>query len=350
MIGVSLTIEDRIFSGWTSLQASSAIDAIAGEFNISAEQSGGVLLYPGASAVLKLENQVVCSGYITGSTSNISANECGLSLKGADKTVDLAECSVIAEPDEWFNLNLYEIAVKLCQPFKIKVVNQVSDTGDAFKSFKIQPGETVFDALDRAAKARAVLVTSDTSGNLVLTRAGLNGSADDLVYGENILEAVLNSDWSNRFSNYVVKNQTVMTDDTQENANASGTSEDLNVKRYRPLLQVIQNTENGIAVSELAAWEACVRSGCSASVEITVQGWAQTNGLLWQKNTFSRVYIPRFGINANLLIKQVSFSLDNDGAKTRLFLVNPDAYKRLPIVKKTKDAGGLLPPDAIEIK
>ena len=71
MIGVSLTIEDQIFKGWTSLQASSAIDAIAGEFNISAEQSGGVLLYPGASAVLKLENQVVSSGYITGSTADI---------------------------------------------------------------------------------------------------------------------------------------------------------------------------------------------------------------------------------------------------------------------------------------
>lgn len=350
MIGASLTVDGMIYKGWTALQAVGAIDAIAGEFAVSAEQAGDIMIYPGASAVLKLENQTVCSGYIGRTAANLSANDCGLTLGGADKTVDLAECSVMAEPDEWFNLTLCEIAIKLCAPFKIKVVNQVGDTGEAFKSFKIQPGESVFDALDRAAKARAVLATSDEAGNLVLTRAGLNGTAESLIYGENILEAAFSADWSNRFSDYTVKNQTSLIDDTQESANATGTSRDLNVKRYRPLLQVVQNAEAGVSVSDMAAWEACVRSGCCAGIDVTVQGWAQSDGVLWRKNTLSRVSIPRWGVDAKLLIKQVVFSLDKAGAKTKLTLVSPDAYKRLPVVQKSKDESGLLPPDAIEIK
>lgn len=350
MIDASLIVDGTVYKGWTTLQAVSAIDAIAGEFAISAEQSGDIMIYPGASAVLKLKNQIVCSGYISRAGVDLSMTDCGLTLGGADKTVDLAECSAIAEPDEWFNLNLHEIAAKLCSPFKIKVVNQVGDTGETFKSFKIQPGESVFDALDRAAKARAILVTSNETGNLVLTRAGLNGTAESLIYGENILEAAFSADWSNRFSDYTVKNQTSLIDDTQESANATGTSRDLNVKRYRPLLQVVQNAEAGVSVSDMAAWEASVRSGCCAGIDITVQGWAQSDGVLWRKNTLSRVSIPRWGVDAKLLIKQVAFSLDKAGAKTKLTLVSPAAYKRLPVVQKAKDESGLLPPDAIEIK
>lgn len=350
MIGASLIVDGMIYKGWTTLQAISAIDAIAGEFAISAEQSGDIMIYPGASAVLKLKNQIVCSGYISRAGADLSTTDCGLTLGGADKTVDLAECSAIAEPDEWFNLNLHEIAVKLCSPFKIKVVNQVGDTGETFKSFKIQPGESVFDALDRAAKARAILVTSNETGNLVLTRAGLNGTAESLIFGKNILNAAFSTDWSNRFSDYTVKNQTSLIDDTQESANATGTSRDLNVKRYRPLLQVVQNAEAGVSVSDMAAWEASVRSGCCAGIDITVQGWAQSDGVLWRKNTLSRVSIPRWGVDAKLLIKQVAFSLDKAGAKTKLTLVSPAAYKRLPVVQKAKDESGLLPPDAIEIK
>lgn len=350
MIDASLIVDGTVYKGWTTLQAVSAIDAIAGEFAISAEQSGDIMIYPGASAVLKLKNQIVCSGYISRAGADLSAADCGLTLGGADKTVDLAECSAMAEPDEWFNLNLHEIAVKLCSPFKIKVVNQVGDAGEVFKSFKIQPGESVFDALDRAAKARAVLVTSNETGNLVLTRAGLNGTAESLIFGKNILNAAFSTDWSNRFSDYTVKNQTSLIDDTQESANATGTSRDLNVKRYRPLLQVVQNAEAGVSVSDMAAWEASVRSGCCAGIDITVQGWAQSDGVLWRKNTLSRVSIPRWGIDAKLLIKQVAFSLDKAGAKTKLTLVSPDAYKRLRVVEKAKDESGLLPPDAIEIK
>lgn len=350
MIDASLIVDGTVYKGWTTLQAVSAIDAIAGEFAISAEQSGDIMIYPGASAVLKLKNQIVCSGYISRAGADLSAADCGLTLGGADKTVDLAECSAIAEPDEWFNLNLHEIAVKLCSPFKIKVVNQVGDTGETFKSFKIQPGESVFDALDRAAKARAILVTSNETGNLVLTRAGLNGTAESLIFGKNILKAAFSTDWSNRFSDYTVKNQTSLIDDTQESANATGTSRDLNVKRYRPLLQVVQNAEAGVSVSDMAAWEASVRSGCCAGIDITVQGWAQSDGVLWRKNTLSRISIPRWGVDAKLLIKQVAFSLDKAGAKTKLTLVSPDAYKRLPVVQKSKDESGLLPPDAIEIK
>lgn len=350
MIDASLIVDGTVYKGWTTLQAVSAIDAIAGEFAISAEQSGDIMIYPGASAVLKLKNQIVCSGYISRAGADLSTTDCGLTLGGADKTVDLAECSAIAEPDEWFNLNLHEIAAKLCSPFKIKVVNQVGDTGETFKSFKIQPGESVFDALDRAAKARAILVTSNETGNLVLTRAGLNGTAESLIYGENILKAAFSADWSNRFSDYTVKNQTSLIDDTQESANATGTSRDLNVKRYRPLLQVVQNAEAGVSVSDMAAWEASVRSGCCAGIDITVQGWAQSDGVLWRKNTLSRVSIPRWGVDAKLLIKQVAFSLDKAGAKTKLTLVSPAAYKRLPVVQKAKDESGLLPPDAIEIK
>lgn len=339
-----------VYEGWTSLEAAVSMDAIAGEFSLSAVRPEGVEIEPGAEASLVIDGQTLIDGYIWSDNLSISAKGEKITVRGGDKAGDLAECSAVHTPDEWFGLDLCEIAQKVCAPFDVGV-KPLTDVGEPFKAFKVQPGETAFELLDRAAKARAVLVTSDTSGNIALTRAGDAGKAGSLIYGQNILSAERSYDMSRRYSVYTVKNQTPLYETGAEETNAVGESSDRGVTRYRPLLMVVQNSETGVSVHELAAWEASVRAGMAAVLDVTVEGFTDENGELWRKNALSFVRIPRWGIEDVLLIKEIRFTLDDkNGALTRLKLVRPDAYKRLPVMPKTKDAGGLLPPDAIEIK
>jgi prophage tail gpP-like protein len=63
------------------------------------------------------------------------------------------------------------------------------------------------------------------------------------------------------------------------------------------------------------------------SAEITVAGWRQGDGSLWQPNQLVAVYAPWLGLDRDLLVSSVEFASDaHAGTTTTLQLVHPDAY------------------------
>ena len=59
------------------------------------------------------------------------------------------------------------IVQALVQPYGISVAVE-TDIGAPFRKFRIDEGETVFEAVERACRFRAVLPLSDGAGNLIL--------------------------------------------------------------------------------------------------------------------------------------------------------------------------------------
>ena len=80
---------------------------------------------------------------------------------------------------------MQQIASDIAGEYGVQVRAQV-DTGAPFLDFQLQQGETAFAAIERMARLRAVLVTDDEDGSLVITRAGKNGASTALVLGQNI--------------------------------------------------------------------------------------------------------------------------------------------------------------------
>jgi prophage tail gpP-like protein len=180
------------------------------------------------------------------------------------------------------------------------------------------------------AKVRAVLMMSDGHGGLLITRAGKSLAATPLVEGQNIKAIDATFSDKERFSRIVVKSQVPGSDDIDGDSarSLSGVAVDPEIKRYRPLIVMAETDLNTKQCQERANWEVSTRRGKGTRVEVTVQGWRQTNGQLWDINSLVLLRSPSVRLNRQMLIAATEFTLDNDGGHiTRLSLVRPEAYE-----------------------
>jgi prophage tail gpP-like protein len=239
----------------------------------------------------------------------------------------------MVEPGEWHGLRLEDIVAELTSPFDIDVRLE-TETGSAFDRFRLQPGETAWEAIERACRMRAVLAMSDGAGALVLTRAGVSGAASDLLMGGpdgNILSARRRDDWRDRFSDYVFLAQRPGTDDGQpaDFAHVRASAMDPEVRRSRPLMTIAEDVSDGIALQRRARWEAIVRRGRSSQIEVTVQGWTDRSRRPWAPNHRVRLIDRFLGADEERLITEVRYRLSEAGAVSSLTLSDPDTFEVL---------------------
>lgn len=205
---IKLYLNGLIFTGWKSLSITRSLEAMSGRFELGiavrAEDDVSVLKV-GAALMLEINGERAITGYLDELNQSISGEDKSVRISGRDKTADLVDCSVIHNSYHFKNQNLQEIASTLCMPFGIDVVwaVQSQDAAEKIPVWQVEPGETVFDTLTKAARHKGVLVTSDVNGNLVFTEPSTE-PVGELILGQNLLELELTDSWANRFSQYRV--------------------------------------------------------------------------------------------------------------------------------------------------
>ena len=205
---------------------------------------------------MKFGPDVLITGYIDTIDIDLTDTYCRLNVSGRDKTGDLVDSSAIHGSGQWKRARLEQIVRDICKPFGIEVLVQ-TDTGDAIDSFSLDDGEKAFDAIDRAARAKAILVTSSPTGQLVLTRASETLIETKLVEGLNIRRISARHTWARRHSEIRMKAQ-VAGNDNQFGATAAhiqAKASDPEIDRYRPL---IIHSEQGLSNAEA---KACAMGG-----------------------------------------------------------------------------------------
>lgn len=346
---VQLLVDGMIYAGWKKAGVTRAMDAASGTFSLSvtdrwSSNSQPFKINPGSSCEIRVAGETIITGYVDLVRPSFSATDHTIEVQGRDRSADMVDCSAVHKPDEWKRLTLLQLAEKLAKPFGIGVKAE-TDVGSAIDLVKLQQGETALEALNRHAKMRKVLVMPDGKGGILLTRAGVRRAAIDLVQGQNILDASGTLDWSERYSDYIVKGQAGFseTTDGESEAHAIGTAKDPDITRYRPLLVVTDTETSKATAAERAKWEANTRLGKAAQATITVQGWRQTQGgALWEPNLLVQVSAPWLRLDGEMLIRQVTFEKSSSGTTTQLDLVSPQAYAPEPISGsgKKKKGGG----------
>lgn len=342
-----LKVNDKLYAGWESVRVDRGMDQISGMFELDVselwpQQAEEVRIFAGDACELLIDGEAVISGYVDDVGIAHSAKQHRVSIVGRDKTGDLVDCSAIHKPGQWKQRRLEQIAADLCKPFSVQVVvAEGVNTGDPFAQFALQEGESVFEAIERMARIRGVLLSTDGQGRLVITRTGQVKVATPLVLGQNIMQARGSISLRDRYSQYVVKGQAPGTDYFSGPAvsGLKATASDPAVKRYRPLVMVSESQGDGMSLRDRAQWEATVRAARATEISITAQGWAHANGL-WAPNTLVRVQDRwmRLDDGVELLVRAVSFKLDEQGSTTELSLTRPDAFKLLPQKEPSSDA------------
>jgi prophage tail gpP-like protein len=344
-----LKVDGVFYGGWKRVRVSRSIEQMAGSFDIEITerwpgQPERTPIRPGQKCQLLLDRQPVITGWVDVVSPDYDADQHTLRVIGRDATCDLVDCSAIHKTGQWHDVTIDQMARDLIKPFGVALVMD-AEPGAPFDSFDIQEGESVFECLERAARVRALLLTSDPEGRLVITRAGRIASDVALIEGKNIKAARADFSWAERFSEYHVKGYDRLGEDGEtEDAAPTATTRDENITRHRPLIVIAEAHGENASFADRAEWEKTIRRGRSCRGSITVQGWLQgADAALWMPNTLVTVTSPLLWLdNAEMLIVGSTYSLDDQsGTLTELAIARPDAFELLAGVSQSKVFGKL---------
>ena len=339
---LELEVEGNLFTGWSNVEVTRAIDAISGSFSVTVNPTPKVAwpIRPGNEVKVRVGDEVLLTGYVDAFEGN-STKSGGrtVTVSGRDKTADLVDCSAVNEPNQWLNRGLHDIVKDLAAPFGIGLRNLIGRQ-DPFPLFKVNPGESPWTAIDRAARLRATLVYSDGNGDVILARPGPETAEADLVEGPggNVLSSAVSLQNQQRFAEYRIVGQQSGSDEGWgvSSAGVEGRATDPEILRFRPIVIVAEGQVDIAAARARAEWEAITRAARGANLEIVVQGWRETlgvDGRLWAVNRLVFVVLPSWQIKGTMLIRAVRFSRTRDaGILTTLSLVRKDAYTAEPAV------------------
>lgn len=326
-----LLVNGRAFDGWETVTVRRSVEAVAGTFELKvtdrwADLSEPWPLFAGDACTLRLGAETVISGYIDETRTSISGDSHEMSVTGRDRTQDVVDCS--AEPKEYRNNRLEMIATDQCAKVGVGVSVQAA-TGEPIPKFATQPGETILEALARAAKGKRVLLTSTATGDLAITKAGIDRVGVTLKEGVNILECSATTSTKDRFTKYVVLGQVdgdTGGSSTEATWGVRGEATDKFTNRNRTLVIIADDKATAKYVKDRAAWEAKTRAGKASVVTVKVQGWTKPDGLLWRPNSIVTVESPSNRISGDLVIAEIEYSLGDDGTTTTMTLRRKDAY------------------------
>jgi prophage tail gpP-like protein len=335
----TLAIDGMLYGGWTRIEIQRGIEQIAGGYVLQLTSR-----YPGVDVPMQLREGLACrvllgddlvvSGFVDDYETDDTATSSSVRLSGRDKTADLVDCSAIYKNGQWRGVSLEQIVADIARPFRIEVVVAPgTDTGEPFKRFALEEGEKAFDAIDRACRLRAVLVTSTPDGNLLITTASTVHSGVRLVEGVNMLKFNSKHSWKERHSEIILKGQ-VPGDDHEFGAAAAhlkASAKDAEINRYRPLVVVAEHGTSNKSLADRAAWEVKVRMGRGKRGGCTVVGWRTgkdgQEGPLWQPNTLVDVTSERMNLDAQLLIVHCAYQFTELGRVTELTFALPEAFE-----------------------
>jgi prophage tail gpP-like protein len=333
-----LLVNGQKYGGWKSVRVTRSIECLAGSFDleVSDRWAGQEEPWPIAeedACRIEIDGTVVIDGFVDRRAIAFSATSRTLFFSGRDRAAALVDSSAILESWTFRNASVFDIAKKVAEPFGIRVSLQPGLVlPKPERKLVVNPGDSPYQAIERAAMAAGVLLVSDGAGGVLITRTGTERAATPLVQGGNVLAASVEYDATERFSRYVVATQVGGTDEAAGPATTiSAEAVDAGVRRAERVLMI--RPEAGITIASArkrADWEARIRAARAETVSITVQGWREPRAGLWPLGVLVNVRVPAIGVNGDLLISQLDHSLSEAGEVTQLKLVRPDAFTPEP--------------------
>lgn len=343
---IKIQVGTDAYEGWTDVSIRRSVDTIAGSFSFSIVDlwtDERMIVTPGQPCKIFIGDDKIITGYIDILRPSVSADSNTIAIEGRCKTGDLVDCSVTNIPGSWKNIDLLKLVKAMLSPnqnrFNLDVLSDV-DLGEKISEFSADPGESIFEAISKVCQYRAIVPLSDVDGNLLLTNIGRNPAADDLIYGMNIVNADSEITYVDRFSEYIVKGQKSGRGQSwgKSMTEKFARSTDEYIERFRPKVITADSEISTEMAQKRANWEAQIRAGRSASVNVSLPGWRQSNGDLWRENMTVYVSIPKLRIDGEMLIREVEYRLTTSEKRLNLKLADPSIYAPEPkqIIKKTK--------------
>jgi prophage tail gpP-like protein len=358
-----LLIDGKAYEGWTGLRVTRGLERCAADFDLAATtrwpgQEEDWRILPFAACQLVLGQDVVITGYVDLVESTMDATTHTIRVAGRSKTADLVDCSSLIEGGEFRDSSFAAICAAVAAPFGVAVKDPARAGQRPIPAEAADQTETAFAFLERLSRMAGLLLTDDAEGALLLGRLSEKRASGVLKLGLNVKAATVTLDAERRFDRYIVRGQAPgaasynsgvdaegnegVRPGTRPQPGISGVVRDEKVPRYRPFVMQAEGEGSGDDARARALWQARRDAAESVLVKLTVPGWRQEDGRLWQVNERIPVILPALGLDGEeLLVSAVSHSLTNRaGAQTILTLAPPDAFTPEPVAPRGGGGGG----------
>jgi|688.fasta_scaffold32883_8 prophage tail gpP-like protein len=336
---VIVKIDGVEWVGWTSVQVTRSIDKAASSFTISVaphplNEKSPLEVYPGSSVKIFYGKTLVLSGSVDNFDIDFDRESHQHSFTGRSKTKDLIDCSAL-NSKAFKKQTIKQIASDLAAPYNVQVKGEAEDT---IESFQVnQDGESPFEAIQRLAEKRELLITDTPEGHLLITNKSSGKSRNEIRMSHNentkVLRGRFTNNESERFHEVIVKGQYKSSDEAygKKTSQVEATHIDPEVRSTRKKILVADTSlDQGDAIKK-ARYQS--QGNASKGVELTldVQDWYGSAGDLWQPNQLVRVTIPICGIDAVfLMLSEVNFKIDENGTICSLKFNPKEAYQKDP--------------------
>lgn len=368
---VTIEVNGKTFSGWTSAQIVSGIEQIASQFAVSVTRDypgdGGVRIRPGDLVKVKIGNDLVMTGYVDQTPVSYNGTKITTSVSGRSKTADLVDCCILteikagkvssggnswgfvkvradgkpvtaaAQASQWRRLDLNATIAALIKPYDVSLFT-LDDTERIVSDVSVSKGTKVFDALKKLVRAFNLVATDNENGDLLLVeidhpadsgatiRVSLDGD------GTNVIEGSCAFDYSKVYSNYEVYGQakpqkSSKTPSKENNRKATAECGVLG-KRFRLLRIFESGTVDQNDLHQRAMFESSIRQGKALVCTYKVIGWRKPDGKLWKKGESIRVVDDILEIDDEMMIGKVTFELSSGGQVTTLQVAPAYAYNQ----------------------
>jgi prophage tail gpP-like protein len=124
--GVSLIVNDFVYRGWKSISVSRGIEVASASFDLGiadkwSDESGHWPILQGDDCELRMNGELVISGYIDQRNVSFGADDHSINVSGRCKASALIDCS-FPRYGEFNNIPLPTLVSRLCEPYGVRVL------------------------------------------------------------------------------------------------------------------------------------------------------------------------------------------------------------------------------------
>ncbi len=345
------------FLDFTDAQVSFAVDTLTRGFEFTSTNvpENGKITFPfkrGNLCKILVDGEVVLTGFIETIQGSGNVRSHNLRIAGRGLSADLLDCQLY-QPDELTagSLTIADIIRSVLRNLQLNltVIDNVNPPpfNEAEDIVSPKEGMQAFDLIEQYARKRQVLISENSSGDIVIANATpnqVNFQLTNLVENStnNVIRYSFRQSDTQLYSRYIV----VGAQDAVVNALGINqlladfdiaplvfqTSEailpivDTNIRGSRQMVEIMGTGYSSNQCNDRAKWSRRIRLARARSYSATVQGYRDFDGNLFDINTLVNVQDAYSDISRQQLVNSVTFSYGKNGSLTNFGLLEPDSY------------------------
>ncbi|MFY3986059.1 phage baseplate assembly protein [Achromobacter xylosoxidans] len=311
---VSLLIGGRVHDQWTRYSVDSDMLRPAAAWNVHLGLPNGELpadVKAGARVQVRVGADVVMTGLIDTVEDDVGGNAATLAMSGRDGAAVLVDCSAPIFGAR--QMSLAQIVKSIVNPLGISRVRVDPRGKGVWEKVGIEPGDTAWDALARAAQANGLWPWFAPDGTLIVGGPDYDAApVASLILrragqGNNISRLRRTVSIARRYSEITLLGQAHGTDDADGRHAMRTVVRDPAVGVYRPKIIVAGDAVSGASLSQRAHKELADGRLDGLTYQAEVRGHRTSGGLLWTPGQRIHLEDERRGFSGILFIMARQF-------------------------------------------